>query len=177
MNMDNSDLILNSINSRCSTRAFDDRKISKDDLDRIIQSAFCAPSACNLQPWHFIIITDDDTLMDMVDVHEYASMFKTATAGIIVCGDMEKCIKGHEEFWTQDCSAATQNILLASNALGIASVWTGIYPVKKRCEYLIDYFDLPDNIMPFCLIALGYPSQEKNILDKYDENKVHYDKW
>ncbi|RAP54374.1 MAG: hypothetical protein BZ137_02505 [Methanosphaera sp. rholeuAM130] len=168
---------MNSINTRCSTRVFDDRKISKDDLERIIQSAFCAPSACNLQPWHFIVIDDEDTLRDMVDVHEYASMFKTATAGIIVCGDMNKTIKNHEEFWTQDCSAATQNVLLAGHALGIGSVWTGIYPVKKRCEYLRDYFDLPENIVPFSLIALGYAKDKSNVLDKYDQEKVHHNHW
>ena len=175
--MNDSDLILDSINSRCSTRFFTDKKISRDLMEKIIKSAFTAPSACNLQPWEFIVITDEDTLRDMADVHPYASMFKTATAGIIVCGNMEKCIENHEEFWTQDCSAATENILIAANSLDIGSVWTGIYPVMERCRYLSEYFNLPDNIMPFSLIALGYPGQKKNIIDKYDENKVHFDKW
>ena len=175
--MRDSDIILNSINSRTSTRKFNSEKISKEDLNKIIKSAFAAPSACNLQPWHFIIISDEDTLTHMADVHPYASMFRTATAGIIVCGDKNRTIKNHEEFWTQDCSAATENILLAANSLGIGSVWTGIYPVKERCDYLKSYFMLPADIIPFSLIALGYPDEKKNILDKFDENKVHHDRW
>ncbi|MBO7719348.1 MAG: nitroreductase family protein [Methanosphaera sp.] len=175
--MNDSDLILDSINSRCSTRRFSDKKISEENLDKIIRSAFCAPSACNLQPWEFIVITDEDRLNDMTKVHPYASMFKTATAGIIVCGDMEKCIEGHEEFWVQDCSASTENILLAANSLEIGSVWTGIYPVMERCDFLSEYFNLPDNITPFSLIALGYPNENKNIMDKYDRMKVHREKW
>lgn len=175
--MNSTDLILDSINSRCSTRRFSDKKISDDDLEKIIKSAFSAPSAANLQPWEFIVITDDDRLNDMVNVHPYASMFNTATAGIVVCGDMNKTIKDYEEFWSQDCSAATENILLAANSMDIGSVWTGIYPVMKRCKYISDYFNLPDNIMPFSLIALGYRLDKKIVREKYDKHKVHYQKW
>lgn len=165
------------INTRCSTRVFEDKTITREDLDKIIRSAFTAPSACNLQPWHFIVVTDEDTLRDMVDVHPYAAMFKSAKAAVIVCGDMDKTIKNHEEFWVQDCSAATENILIAAHTLGIGSVWTGIYPVMERCEFLKNYFDMPDNITPFSLIALGYPGEKEIVKDKFDDNKVHYDKW
>lgn len=175
--MENSDIILDSINTRSSTRAFKDKKLSKSNVDKIIKSAFSAPSTCNLQPWHFIVIDDEDTLKDMMDVHQYCKMFKTATLGIIVCGDMDKTIKNHEEFWTQDCSAATENILLAAHAMGIASVWTGIYPVKDRCDFLSSYFNLPGNITPFSLIALGYADGEVNVQDKFDDKKVHHNRW
>jgi len=175
--MDDYDLILDSINTRCSTRVFNDEMVSRDVLDRIVESAFCAPSACNLQPWNFIIIDDVGVLRDMVDVHEYASMFRTAGAGILVCGDMDRTISGHEEFWVQDCSAATENILLAANAMGVGSVWTGIYPVWDRCEFLAEYFDLPCNIVAFSLVALGYPCEDSDVLDKFDEEKVHYNGW
>lgn len=175
--MNNSEIILENINSRSSTRVFNDKKISVNDLKLIIKSAFSAPSACNLQPWEYMIITDDDKVKDMKNIHEYAGMFETATAGILVCGNLEKIIPSHREFWVQDCSAATQNILLAANALGISSVWTGIYPVEERCEKLKEYFNMPENIMPFALIALGYSDNENNVMDKYDENKIHLNNW
>lgn len=175
--MNNSEIILENINNRCSTRVFNDEKISLDDIKTIIKSAFCAPSATNLQPWEYIIITDEDKVLYMRNIHPYAQMFETATAGIVVCGNLDKVIPNYEDFWVQDCSAATQNILLAANALGISSVWTGIYPVKERCEKLKEYFNMPENIMPFALIALGYSNNEANILDKYDEKKIHINNW
>ncbi|MBE6494326.1 MAG: nitroreductase family protein [Methanosphaera stadtmanae] len=175
--MNNSEIILENINKRCSTRVFNDKKISLEDLKTIIKSAFCAPSATNLQPWEYIIITDYDKVRDMRNIHPYAAMFETASSGIIVCGNLNKVIPNYEEFWIQDCSAATQNILLAANALGISSVWTGIYPVEERCDKLKEYFCLPENIMPFALIALGYCDKEANIIDKYDEKKIHMNDW
>ena len=104
-------------------------------------------------------------------------MFKNAKAGIIVTGDMKKTLKDSEDYWIEDCSAATENILLAIEALGLGGVWTGIYPSENRVNKLKNYFNLPKNIIPFNLIAIGHPKGNQNIKNKWDENKIHWEKW
>ncbi len=175
--MNEKEIILNNIYNRKSVRSYTNDEISKEDLLKIIKAGMSAPSTCNFQPWQFIIIQDSETLRDMGEIHKYSKMFKGAKAGIVVLGDINKTLEGNEEFWVQDCSAATENILLSANALGIGSVWTGIYPVEIRVKALKKYFKLPDNIYPLSLIALGYPDTEVEVKDKWDETKVHWEKW
>ena len=90
---------------------------------------------------------------------------------------MDKTIEGFEDFWIQDCSAATQNILLAIEALNLGGVWLGIYPIEERCNKLIEYYNLPLNIIPFAVIALGYPSNVEKSKNKWDDKKLHWNKW
>lgn len=175
--MKEKEIILNNIFNRKSVREFTDEKVSHDDLETIIKAAMSAPSALNLQPWEFIVFDEEETLEFMTDLHEYSGMFKSATAGILVCGNMEKTIRDYEELWIQDCSASTQNILLAIEALNLGGVWLGIYPIKERCQKLTDYFSLPENIMPFSVIALGHPTKNVESKDKYDPKKVHWNRW
>ena len=104
-------------------------------------------------------------------------MFKNAKAGIIVVGDMEKTLKNSKDYWIEDCSAATENMLLCIEALGLGAVWTGIYPVEERVNKLKEYFNLPENIVPFALIALGYPKGPQKVKNKWDETKIHWEKW
>ena len=175
--MKEKEIILNNIFNRKSVREFTDEKVSHDDLETIIKAAMSAPSALNLQPWEFIVFDEEETLEFMTDLHEYSGMFKSATAGILVCGNMEKTIRDYEELWIQDCSASTQNILLAIEALNLGGVWLGIYPIKERCQKLTDYFGLPENIIPFSVIALGHYSKNVESKDKYDPKKVHWNRW
>lgn len=175
--MDNSEIILGNISGRKSVRSFTDEKVDADDLERIVKAGMSAPSAINLQPWELIVFDEGEILDFMVDLHDYSKMFKTATAGIVVCGNMDRTVEGFEDFWVQDCSACTQNILLAIEALNLGGVWLGIYPVKQRCEKLTDYFKLPDNIIPFAVIAIGHPSGDEKSKDKWDDKKLHWNKW
>lgn len=171
------EIVLNNIYNRKSVRRFTDEKITKEDLIKIIRAGMSAPSTCNFQPWHFIVIQDEKTLKDMTTIHENAGMFKQAAAGIIVLGDITKVLSGAEEFWMEDCSAATENILLATEALGLGAVWTGIYPETRRTRKLKEYLNLPNNIIPFSLIALGHPDGQQYVQDKWDETKLHWEKW
>ncbi|WP_461436044.1 nitroreductase family protein [Methanosphaera sp.] len=175
--MDNSEVILSNIFNRKSVRNFTDKKVDKADLLTIIKAGMSAPSALNLQPWEFIVFDDMKTIDWMVNLHDYSKMFKTATAGIVVCGNMDKTIEGFEDFWIQDCSAATQNILLAIEALNLGGVWLGIYPIEERCNKLIEYYNLPLNIVPFAVIALGHPSNVEKSKNKWDDKKLHWNKW
>lgn len=175
--MNKTEIILSNIINRKSVRKFTDEKVTKSDLSKIIKAGMSAPSALNLQPWEFIVFDNPDTIDWMVNLHDYSKMFKTATAGIIVCGDMEKTIDGFEDFWIQDCSAATENILLAIESLNLGGVWLGIYPIEERYQKIIDYFKLPKNIIPFAVIALGHPLIDEKPKNKWDEKKLHWNKW
>lgn len=170
-------LIIDNIFNRKSVRDFTDEKIDRKDLEIIIKAGMSAPSAINLQPWEFIVFDDEDILEYMIDLHEYSKMFKTATAGIVICGNMDRTVDNFRELWVQDCSASCENMLLAIESLNLGGVWLGIYPIEERIDKLIKYFNLPENIVPFAVIALGYPSKEFNAQDKWDESKLHWNKW
>lgn len=175
--MENSEIILNNIINRKSVRSFTDEKVDENDLLKIVKAGMSAPSALNLQPWEFLVFDTQKSLDWMVNLHDYSKMFKTATAGIVVCGNMDKTIEGFEEFWVQDCSAATENILITIEALNLGGVWLGIYPIEERYEKIIDYFDLPKNIIPFAVIALGHPLNNEKSINKWDDKKLHWNKW
>lgn len=175
--MDEKNIILENILNRKSVREYTDKEINRKILEDIVRAGMSAPSALNLQPWHFIVFDDKNTLVDMADVHEYSGMFKDATAGILVCGDMDKTVDKFKELWVQDCSAATENILLACEAFSIGAVWLGIYPIPERCDKLSKYFKLPENIVPFALVSMGYPLSNLKAKDKWDESKIHWDNW
>ena len=170
-------IVLDSIFNRKSVRDFLNDKINRKDLEMIVKAGMSAPSALNLQPWEFVVFDEEDILNYMVDLHEYSAMFNTATAGILVCGNMDRTIDSFRELWVQDCSASCENMLLAIESLNLGGVWLGIYPIEERCEKLRNYFNLPENIMPFGIIALGYPNGDFKPKDKWDENKIHWNKW
>lgn len=175
--MDKTAIVLDNIINRKSVREFTQEKVSHTDLELIVKAAMSAPSALNLQPWEFIVFDDEKTLEYMVDLHEYSKMFKTAQAGIVVCGNMDRTVETYRQLWVQDCSASTQNILLAIEALKLGGVWLGIYPIEERCQKLIEYFNLPDNIVPFSVVAIGHTLKEEEPKNKWDEKKIHWNKW
>ncbi len=141
----------------------------------LLKAGMAAPSAGNQQPWHFVVIDDRQILDEIPTFHPYSSMLKDAAAAILVCGD-----KGSEKYpgyWMIDCSAATENILLAAHALGLGAVWLGIYPREDRVSGIRQLIRLPEPVMPLSLIAIGYPAETKPPADRYDEKKIHYNRW
>ncbi len=167
--------VLNAIFTRRSIRKYTGDVISEDDLKLVLRAGFSAPSAHNYQPWHFVVVKDNATLEQIAAVHTYAKMLPQAGCGIIVCGDKEKqSITG---FLVEDCSAAIQNMLLAAHGLGLGAVWCGLYPVTKLTKSISKLLDLPANITPIGMVVVGYSAEEKKELDKYDEAKIHIEKW
>ncbi|MDR1614525.1 MAG: nitroreductase family protein [Campylobacteraceae bacterium] len=166
---------LSVIFNRKSVRSFkdSDKAIPKETLDVIIKAAFAAPSAVNLQPWHFIVIDKRDILDALGDGLPYAKMLYDASAAIIVCGDENES----KLYWEVDCSAATQNILLSVEALGLGAVWTAVYPQKERVSFVQKQLHLPNNITPLNVIPIGYPANTNRPKDKYKPQKVHINKW
>ena len=128
-----------------------------------------APSAVNKQPWHFIVFRDKETIKKIVEVHPNASMLSRASAAILVCWD--ETLQHDAGYGPVDCSAATQNILLAAHNLGLGSVWAGVYPRQQRMEDLAKIFNLPSHIKAFSIISLGFPAEKKPMPDRFNSGQ------
>jgi len=166
---------LEAILSRRSIRKYNKKTVPKELIKNLLKAAMSAPSAGNEQPWHFIIINDPAILSKITSFHNHAQMLKDASLAILVCGDLN--LDKHKDMWVQDCSAATENILIAVNAKELGAVWLGIYPREDRMNGLTDLLKIPDNIIPFSLVAIGYPAEKKPKADRYDESRIHLNKW
>ena len=166
---------MEAILSRRSIRRYEAGKIPEEMIRKLLEAAMSAPSANNEQPWHFIII-DDRRLLDQVPgYHPFAGMLREAPLAIAVCGDLE--LPAHEGYWVQDCSAATENILIAAHALGLGAVWLGVHPREDRVEATRKLLSIPENVRPLCLIALGYPAEQKSRSNRYNASRVHRNRW
>ncbi len=169
--MDFKELIL----TRRSIRKFTDQKVSQNQINEILQAAMYAPSARNEQPWHFIVVDDKAILAKIAIIHPYAQMLNEAPLALVVCAD-EKLEKS-SGYWSTDCAAATQNILLSAHALGLGSVWLGVYPREERMHDLSNLFLLPQNILPFSIVAIGYPNEIKEHPQRFNTERIHYNNW
>jgi nitroreductase len=169
--MDLQDALLN----RRSIRKYKDQKIIKDELNSILKTAMYAPSAMNLQAWQFILIDDKNILIETIKSIPYAEMLKQSAAAILVCGD--SAVEKNESWLIQNCSAAIQNILLSAHGLGIGSCWIAIHGMDDVYKNIKDQFGLPENIVPVSLISLGYPDETVITEERFNEEKIHYNKW
>lgn len=167
---------MNAIWTRRSVRSFDESKqVNKEQVEILLKAAMQAPSAKNEQPWEFIVI-DNKNLMN-----EYASLIGSprimqASVLIVIVANP---IYITTPLYTQDLSAAMQNILLQAVELGLAGCWLGVYPRKERMEAISKVIGLPDEIEPFGIAAVGYPTDQtaNHFIDRYQPNRVHFNKW
>lgn len=174
--------IIDSIFSRTSVRRFTGKPVEASQLDMMLRAAMAAPTSMNFQPWHFIVV-DDALLIDELSKQlPYAKMLKEAGLGIVVCGDISlydkvNVMTGEDNtlYWVQDCSAATENLLLAAHSIGLGAVWTGIYPLESRVTLLRKLLKLPDNLVPLNIIVVGHPVclPDKG-KDKWKPERIHY---
>jgi nitroreductase len=166
---------LEAIRTRRSVRNFATKAIPKETIEELLRAAMSAPSAGNEQPWQFLVIDDRKKLDSITSVNPNAKMCKEAQVAIMICGDTTK--EKYPGFWVQDCAAAAQNILLAAHDQGLGSVWTGIYPIEERVQGFKELLALPDNIIPFCLIPLGYPLKKPPQVARFQRERIHYNSW
>ena len=167
---------MNPIFKRRSIRKFSDDEVSINQVKNLIKAGMQAPSAFNSQPWEFIIVSDKKDLEAVSKMSRFAKPAKRAQKLIIVLGNTKK-FRVVKDMIQQDLSACTQNILLQAVEEGLGAVWLGFYPKEDRVNALREYFNIPDHIIPFSVIAIGYPKDEKDPKSRYDESKIHLDKY
>ena len=169
---------MNSIFKRKSVRKFKNQKISDEKIISLLKAGMQAPSAHNSQPWEFLIISDRKDIEEVSTMSPYAKPGKNADKLIITLTNIDKInAKKTNDWFTQDMSACTENILIQAVEEGLGGVWLGFYPSKERVNKVKKYFNLPDNIIPFSVIALGYSDDKKDVEDRFSENKIHFGKY
>ncbi len=161
--------------TRRAVREFTPEPVSENEIETILCAAMHAPSACNQQPWHFIVVNGRDRLDAIAGVHPYAQMLKQAPLAVIVCADLtlETC-PGN---WVIDCSAAMENLLLAAHAIGLGGVWVGIHPNEQRVNDFRRLMGLPAYAMPLSLAAIGRPAGPLPKADRFIAQRIHQNTW
>ncbi|MBN1954586.1 MAG: nitroreductase family protein [Anaerolineae bacterium] len=165
--------LIQTIFARRSIRKYTDKAVGEDEIRTLLEAAMAAPSASNRKPWHFVVVTRRETLDALAERHPYAKMLFQAPLCIAVCGDPG--ISEHS--WVQDCSAATENLLLAVTALGLGAVWLGVYPQQERVAAVREVLGIPGSMIPLNLLAIGHPAEEKAARTQYDETRVRWECW
>ena len=164
---------LDNIFSRKSVRSYTDQDVTPEQVETILKAAMAAPSGMNVQPWRFVVIRNQDTKDKIAGRN---SMIKKAPVVIVVCG---QAIRGGRENqnWTADCAAATENLLLAVESMGLGAVWTACYPYEDRMGATIQALGLPMDVKPYCIVPVGYPAGNDKPKDKWKPENIHYEKW
>ncbi|MDR0461082.1 MAG: nitroreductase family protein [Nitrososphaerota archaeon] len=168
-------MVIKAIRDRKSIRNYVPKaNMSEVQIKELLEAAMLAPSACNSRPWTFIVVQNREKLEEITKIHPYTQMLTTASCAILVCADLNLQSGVSKGFYPQDCGAATQNILLQAAELGLGTCWCGIYPKMDKVKAFRSLFELSDNIVPFCVIAVGIPAEEMGGRGFYEEDKV---KW
>lgn len=158
--------------ARRSIRRYTDEPVDETDLQALLEAGMAAPSGSNRKPWRFVVVTDRETLCALAEAHPYGKMLAGAGAAVAVCGD-----PAVSEWWVQDCSAATENILIAATMLGLGAVWLGCYGRPEREGPIRDVLGIPDSIKVLSLLSIGHPAEETESRTQYDVGQVHRDRW
>jgi nitroreductase len=168
---------MEAILTRRSIRKYTADPVSDELVEELLRAAMSAPSAGNEQPWHFVVIRDRDTLERVQTFQPYSAMLSEAQVSILVCGDPELEMEKHQGFWIQDCSAAIENLLIAANAEGLGAVWLGVHPVEDWVSGMRALLRIPERVVPLGLLSIGWPAEERGTEDRFDETRVHQDRW
>jgi nitroreductase len=178
---------LSVIYSRKSVRNYTDEAVNKDDVIGLVRAGMAAPSAVDRRPWAFVAVTERATLDRLSKTTPFSSMLKKAGAAIVVCGiPMKSLVKMKlinlvsgvsNDYWVQDCSAATENILLAAEAKGLGAVWIGIHPVEAKVDTVRKILSIPDSVTPLNIISIGHPAGKEKPKNKFDSKNIHWEKW
>ena len=161
--------------SRRSVRQYTSKVVPDTMVTELLKAAMAAPSAGNEQPWQFIVIRDRAILDEVPKFHPYSAMVKHASVAILVCGDLT--LEKYKGCWVQDCSAATENLLLAATAKGLGAVWTAVYPMEDRVAGMRNLLNLPDHIIPLSLVPVGYPASPPSPADRFNAERIRRERW
>lgn len=172
-------VVMQNILSRKSVRAYTDQPVSRAQIDTLLRAAMAAPTGRDMRPWKFIVVDDKEMLKTLAGRLPYAKMLPEAQAAVLICGDLSVTDdKGNPSGnWMFDCSAATENLLLAAESMGLGAVWTAVYPYDERLRPVTEVMQLPDYIVPLNVIPIGYPKGNPQPKNKYDADNIHYNGW
>ena len=177
------------IKARTSIRTFTGEKLTEDQIHTLLDAAMAAPTDANIQPWRFIVITDDEIKAGLYQGEKHKHMVTTAGAVIVVCGETTRMVKPRDaaedaepverpnNYWFEDCSAATENLLLAATALDLGAVWLSCYPTERIVDRIRAYLGIPANVTPLAIVPVGYPAETPEPKDKWNPDNIHYDRW
>lgn len=169
---------IDDIMTRTSVRSYSGRQVEPEKIDTLLRAAMAAPTAGNKQPWRFVVINDKAILQSISDNFNTMTMARDASVAIVMCGDTSATFGGDaRDYWIEDVSAASENLLLAAHATGLGAVWCGIYPQQTRVEQFSKMLNLPQNIVPMACICIGYPAAETTPKDKWHPEYIHYNTW
>ncbi len=165
------------VHTRRSIRKYAEGRepVTDEHLEKLLRAAMAAPSAGNQQPWRFLVVHEQKRLDQIPALHSYAKMVHQVGTAIVVCADPQGA--KWPQFWPQDCSAATENLLLAARALGLGAVWCGIYPERERMAAFQRLFNLPEHVQPFALVPIGQMAGEAKVADRYRPELIHWETW
>ncbi len=164
---------LSFIFARRSIRAYTSEPVAEADIKALLEAAMAAPTAANKRPWHFVVVTEREVLDALAEAHPYGSMLAQATLAVAVCADPSIS----ERYWVQDCSAATENLLVAAASLGLGAVWLGCHPKDERKTPVREVLGIPDTTEVLSLLSIGHPDEVKPARTQYDEGRVHWQRW
>lgn len=158
---------------RRSIRQFTDQAVDEETLKLLLKAAMAAPTACNSQPWEFIVVTEKESLDYLRSKLLFARYH--APAAIVVCGNVGIANNtAARDHWVQDCSAATENILIAATGLGLGAVWIGLYPYPSKIQPLAEALCIPEHVTPLSMVYVGHPAETKEPRTQYDEHRVYW---
>lgn len=164
---------LEAIKSRRSIRKYKpDITVPREIILQLLEAAMMAPSACNTRPWEFVVVESREVKEQIMKAMPYTQMLQTAPSAIVVCGKPEVQKLVCPGFWTQDCGAAVENILLAAKELGYGTCWCGCYPLERRVEDMQKILNVDS--VPFAVVAVGVADEEPPARGFLDERKVKY---
>ena len=166
-------IAIDNIMTRVSVRQYTGKEVPEDTLATLLKAAMAAPSAKNLQPWEIVVVKDVNKRAALAEcLPNVGDKAKTAGAVVLICGNKNRFIEEAPEYWVQDCSAATENLLLAAHALGLGAVWCGVYPVEERVIQTSRTLGLPEHLIPLNVVTIGCPTALETAKDKWDASKI-----
>ena len=177
---------IDTILARKSVRSYTDQKLSPEQIETLLKAAMAAPSGMNMQPWRFVVVTDQEVKDALAGPR--GGMVAQAAAVFVVCGQTTMMMRpfGQPDAepvatdnpnWTADCAAATETLLLAAEAIGLGAVWTACYPYPERMVSVREALGLPEDVSPYCVVPVGYPAGDEQPKDKWKPENIHYDRW
>lgn len=169
--------VLEVIKGRRSIRAFKKQDVSKETIEKLIETATWAPSAGNIQPWEFIIVRNPEVKRRLAEAALSQAFIEEAPVVIVVCANENRSsqgygMRGKTLYCIQDTAAATQNILLTAHSFGLGTCWVGAFREEEAKEVL----KTPQGIRPVAIIPIGYPAETPTPRSKRPiKDIIHYE--